>query len=95
MVTNSHNWTNSVWTGRFLDPAIGNETYYTVSYRSPEVLARIEVPILKVTPHSAVIKADAIEVDRVVAAGFDIATVFMRPIRIRPAASDPAGDSAG
>ncbi|HVP58667.1 MAG TPA: M28 family peptidase, partial [bacterium] len=72
------------WT--VLDSSTGTKTFYTVGLRAGAALADIEANsrVLRFDGQEAVIEASPDEAARIVGAGFDIARVFIRPIRVAP-----------
>jgi hypothetical protein len=68
-----------------LDRSVTGKTYYTIGYMDSEELRRLVSGVrpLKITEHSAVVEATPAEAERLSAAGLEIASVFMRPIRLR------------
>jgi hypothetical protein len=77
-------------TVRVLDEPIGSKTYYTVGLRDPAQLAELQrlARVLRSDAWDAVVEASPAEALEIVGAGFEIAKVFLRPIR--PARIDRA-----
>jgi hypothetical protein len=70
------------WT--ILDTPAEGRTYYTVSVSDPAALARLRslARVVRADGHDAVVAMPEERAPRVVAAGFEIARVFERPIRL-------------
>lgn len=77
------------WT--VLDEAIGGKTYYTVGIRAGADIADIEAHgrVLRFDGLEAVVEASPESAERMIGPGFEIARVFMRPIRLRAARQAP------
>jgi len=67
-----------------LDPSMDGKTYYTATMRNASELPTLRslVRVLRSDPFDAVIEATEEEALGAVAAGFEIARVFVRPIRL-------------
>jgi len=76
---------------RLLDESVAGRTYYTVLLRHASRAAELRraVRVLRVDEWDAVIEAPPAEAERLAGSGFEIAKVFLRPIR--PARADAAG----
>ncbi|MFH1219154.1 MAG: M28 family peptidase [Candidatus Eisenbacteria bacterium] len=77
------------WT--VVDRPIGGKTYYTVGVRQGTPIGNLEANarVLRFDGREAVIEAIPQEVEKVIGAGFEIARVFIRPIRVKAAVSLP------
>ncbi|MFZ1947489.1 MAG: M28 family peptidase [bacterium] len=71
------------WT--VLDPAVGGKTYYTVGVRQGAGIDDLQAGtrVLRFDGREAVIEASADEVAKIIGPNFEIARVFMRPVRVR------------
>ena len=70
-----------VW--NMLDPSMEGKTYYTVTMRNESQLPELEKlgRVLRSDRFDAVVEADFDEANRIAWSGFEIAKVFVRPIR--------------
>ncbi|MFH1279936.1 MAG: M28 family peptidase [Candidatus Eisenbacteria bacterium] len=81
------NDTGVVW--RVLDESMTGKTYYTVTLGRESRLAELEflVRVLRADAFDAVVEASPGEIEKVMTAGFEVARVFVRPIRLSKTAA--------
>lgn len=69
---------------RVLDPSMSGKTYYTVTLGHESRLPALEslVRVLRADAYDAVVEASPVEIEKAMTAGFEVARVFVRPIRL-------------
>jgi hypothetical protein len=81
---------------RILDSSMGAKTYYTVTLRDEAQIAglRTLARVLAADRYDAVVEASEADAAAIVAAGYDVARVFIRPVRLPRDASEATSTAA-